>query len=67
MRRLNSLRREVLISKELEQLPESITQFYETLINECKRNRTRGELEVLRGLFAWLAYANSEVTIAEAS
>ncbi|KLU84503.1 hypothetical protein MAPG_03544 [Magnaporthiopsis poae ATCC 64411] len=67
MRRLNSLRREALISNELERLPESITQLYETLANECKRNRTPGEIEVLRGLFAWLAYANSEVTIAEAS
>ncbi|KAL8294605.1 hypothetical protein RB597_007774 [Gaeumannomyces tritici] len=67
MRRFNSLRREALILKELEHLPESITQLYETLINECKRGRTPDELEVLRSLFAWLAYANSEVTIAEAS
>ncbi|KAL8388797.1 hypothetical protein RB595_008937 [Gaeumannomyces hyphopodioides] len=67
MRRFNSLRREALILKELEQLPESITQLYETLIKECKKGRTPGELEVLRSLFAWLAYANNEVTIAEAS
>ncbi|KAI3391897.1 hypothetical protein diail_6637 [Diaporthe ilicicola] len=67
MRRLNSLGREGLILKELEQLPADIESLYETILAECAKNRSSEERELLRGLFAWLAYAKSKLTVGEAN
>lgn len=67
MRRLNSLGREGPILKELEQLPKDIESLYETILAECAKNRNPNERELLQGLFAWLAYAKSKLTIGEAS
>lgn len=67
MRRLNSLGREGPILKELEQLPKDIESLYETILAECAKNRKSDERELLRGLFAWLAYAKSKLTIGEAN
>lgn len=67
MRRLNSLGREGPILKELEQLPKDIESLYETILAECAKNRNPDERELLRGLFAWLAYAKSKLSIGEAN
>lgn len=67
MRRLNSLGREGLILKELENLPSNIGSLYETMLTECTKNRTSDEREVLRSLFAWLAYAKSKLKVGEAN
>ncbi|KAL1884038.1 hypothetical protein Daus18300_000147 [Diaporthe australafricana] len=67
MRRLNSLGREGLILKELENLPSNIESLYETILAECAKNRSPGERELLRSLFAWLAYAKSNLTVGEAN
>lgn len=67
MRRLNSLGREGLILKELDNLPSDIGSLYETILAECTKNRTSDEREVLRSLFAWLAYAKSKLKVGEAN
>lgn len=67
MRRLNSLGREGLILKELENLPSDIESLYETILADCAKNRSPDERELLRSLFAWLAYAKSNLTVGEAN
>lgn len=67
MRRLNSLGREGLILKELEHLPSDIESLYETILAECAKNRNPDERELLKGLFAWLAYAKSKLRVGEAN
>lgn len=59
--------REGPILKELEQLPKDIESLYETILAECAKNRNPDERELLRGLFAWLAYAKSKLSIGEAN
>lgn len=59
--------REGPILKELEQLPKDIESLYETILAECAKNRNPNERELLQGLFAWLAYAKSKLTIGEAN
>lgn len=67
MRRLNAIGREGLILKELKSLPENTTAIYHTLLEECQRNRTTEDRELLRSLLAWLAYTRSKFTVAEAN
>jgi len=67
VRRLNSLGRVSPILKELENLPPNTTALYETLLNDCRKNRSPEERELLRSLLAWLAYAKSKLTISEAN
>lgn len=67
MRRLKSLGREGPILKELEQLPKDIESLYETILAECAKNGNPDERELLQGLFSWLAYAKSKLSIGEAN
>lgn len=67
MRRLNALGREGPIIKELDNLPESTTALYHTLLEECQKNRTPEDRELLRNLLAWLAYTKAKFTVAEAN
>ncbi|KAH9868324.1 hypothetical protein J1614_007396 [Plenodomus biglobosus] len=67
MRRLNTLGREGPISKELESLADNTEAIYHNLLEECQRNRTPEDRELLRSLLAWLAYTKSKVTIGQAN
>jgi len=67
MRRLNTLSREGLILKELENLPENTTALYHTLLEECQKNRSLEEKELLRNLLAWLAYTKTKFTVGQAN
>jgi hypothetical protein len=67
MRRLNALGREGPITKELEILSENTTALYHTLFEECQKNRTTEDQELLRNLLAWLAYMKTKLTVAEAN
>ncbi|CBX95105.1 hypothetical protein LEMA_P115200.1 [Plenodomus lingam JN3] len=67
MRRLNTLGREGPITKELEMLADNTQAIYHNLLEECQRNRTPEDRELLGSLLAWLAYTKSKVTIAEAN
>lgn len=67
MRRLNALGREGPILKELEILPADTTALYHSLLEECQKNRTPQDRELLRNLLAWLAYTKSKFTVSEAN
>ncbi|KAF4304116.1 glyoxalase bleomycin resistance protein dioxygenase protein [Botryosphaeria dothidea] len=67
LRRLNSLRREAVIVKELEKLPDSLSDLYNLLLSECQKGRTGEEFDSLKRLFAWLAYSKRPLTLGEAS
>ncbi|KAL9079219.1 MAG: hypothetical protein Q9157_001888 [Trypethelium eluteriae] len=67
LQRLNSLRRENLITKELRELPDSLTCLYDVLLDECRKGRTKEEFASLKRLFAWLAYSERPLTLGEAS
>jgi hypothetical protein len=67
MRRLNAIGREGPITKELDNLPGSTTALYRMLFEECQKNRTSEDQELLRDLLAWLAYMKSKLTVAEAN
>ncbi|KAF2856640.1 hypothetical protein T440DRAFT_437517 [Plenodomus tracheiphilus IPT5] len=67
MRRFNTLGREGPILKELDDLADNTQVIYHNLLEECQRNRTSEDRELLRAFLAWLAYTKSKVTIAEAN
>ncbi|KAH3966001.1 hypothetical protein HBH52_200240 [Parastagonospora nodorum] len=67
MRRLNAIGREGPIKKELENLPGSTTALYRMLFEECQKNRTSEDQELLRALLAWLAYMKTKMTVSEAN
>ena len=67
MRRLNAIGREGLIMKELDNLSDNTTALYHALFEECQRNRTSEDRELLRNLLAWLAYMKTKFTVAEAN
>jgi hypothetical protein len=62
MRRLDGIGYEGAVGMELDILPSNTTALYETLLNDCQKNRSLEEREVLRSLLAWLAYAKSKLT-----
>ncbi|KAK0610047.1 hypothetical protein B0T17DRAFT_545786 [Bombardia bombarda] len=64
--RLNRLRKEQLISNELDDLPQNTTKIYEALYNECLKYCSKGEKEMLRNLFTWLAYSKSYLNLSDA-
>ncbi|KAK0661719.1 hypothetical protein DIS24_g2303 [Lasiodiplodia hormozganensis] len=67
LRRLNSLRREAAILKELDKLPDSLSDLYNVLLAECQKGRSAEDLASLKRLFAWLAYSKRPLTYGEAS
>ncbi|KAJ4316346.1 hypothetical protein N0V94_005484 [Neodidymelliopsis sp. IMI 364377] len=67
MRRLNALGRETLVVKELGNLADNTEAIHRTLLEECQKNRTAEDRELLRNLLAWLAYTKARFTIAEAN
>ncbi|KAL1647975.1 hypothetical protein SLS58_002299 [Diplodia intermedia] len=67
LRRLNSLRREAAILKELDKLPDSLSALYSLLLAECQKGRSDEDLVSLKRLFAWLAYSKRPLTYGEAS
>lgn len=67
MRRLNALGREGPILKELDHLPVDTTALYHSLLEECQKNRTPEDRELLRNLLAWLAYTKAKFTVGEAN
>ncbi|CZR66695.1 uncharacterized protein PAC_16596 [Phialocephala subalpina] len=62
MRRSDRIGYEGAVGIELEILPSNTTAVYETFLNDCQRNRSLEDREVLRRLLAWLAYAESKLT-----
>jgi hypothetical protein len=67
LRRLNALGRDNVVLRELETLPKDTNDVYRALLKDCQKSRSAQDLEVLRTLFAWLAYSKSPVTLAVAS
>ncbi|OJD28871.1 glyoxalase bleomycin resistance protein dioxygenase protein [Diplodia corticola] len=67
LRRLNSLRREATILKELDKLPASLSDLYNLLLAECQKGRSDEDLASLKRLFAWLAYSKRPLAYGEAS
>lgn len=67
LRRLNSLGKEAMVLKELEKLPNNLSDLYALLIAECQKGRSDDEFASLKRLFAWLAYSKRPLTLGEAS
>jgi hypothetical protein len=67
MRRLNALGRETLILKRLDTLADNTEAIYRRLLEDCQKNRSSEDRNILRELFAWLAYTKDKFTIADAN
>jgi hypothetical protein len=66
LRRLNAIGREAPILKELEKLPDSTITLYGMLLEDCQRDRTDVERDLLRRLFAWIAYSRERLHMGSA-
>jgi hypothetical protein len=68
LRRLNYIGRESAVLKDLEhKLPADLEAVYRLMLNECQKDRTKEQYQMLKRLFAWLAYSKRPLTLNEAS
>lgn len=66
LRRLNAIGREAPILKELEKLPDNTIMLYGMLLEDCQRDRTDADRDLLRRLFAWIAYSRERLHMGSA-
>lgn len=67
LRRFNDLSREPLILRHLEQeMPEDLEQLYSAMRIDVLRKTTFEQIQALRTLFSWIAFAVRPITLSEA-
>jgi hypothetical protein len=66
LRRLNAIGREAPILKELEKLPDNTIMLYAMLLEDCQRDRTAADRDLLQRLFAWIAYSRERLHMGSA-
>jgi hypothetical protein len=66
LRRLNAIGREAPILKELDKLPDNTIMLYSMLLEDCQRDRTDADRDLLRRLFAWIAYSRERLHMGSA-
>lgn len=67
LRRLNQVGIEMSVLRQLNNLPQSTTELYKTILDECQKARTEQEIATLKRFFAWLAYTTEPFFLSCAS
>ncbi|KAF2683372.1 hypothetical protein K458DRAFT_389989 [Lentithecium fluviatile CBS 122367] len=58
LRGLSDLGREDMVFRALETMPASLTDLYKLLLDECGHDRSDDQFQILKTLFAWLAFSD---------
>jgi hypothetical protein len=66
LRRLNAIGQEAPILKELKKLPDTTIMLYGKLLEDCQRDRTDADRDLLRRLFAWIVYSRERLHMGSA-
>lgn len=67
LRRFSYIGRERAVIEDLTKLPANLSELYQLLLEECRRNRSEAQYEAMKKMFAWLAFSKRSLSLAEAS
>ncbi|KAH7381195.1 hypothetical protein DE146DRAFT_793188 [Phaeosphaeria sp. MPI-PUGE-AT-0046c] len=67
LRRFSYIGRERAVMEDLTKLPSNLSELYQLLLEECRRNRSEAQYEAMKKMFAWLAFSKRSLSLAEAS
>ncbi|KAH8642559.1 hypothetical protein IG631_00022 [Alternaria alternata] len=66
VRRSCYIDREQAVMRDLDKLPKSLHGIHKPLLEECRHNRSEAQYQAMKRLFAWLAFLQRSLSLAEA-